>query len=93
MNREILQGKQDVSVQLKKLHCRNCLFIIARYYNTRNEALKATKKPDFVKHGHKDVVQLFLDHSDQSIELNARDDYWWTVFSTACYQRQKTLDK
>ena len=43
--------------------------------------------------GHKDVVQLFLDHSDSNIELNARDNDGWTAFMFACYCGHKDVVK
>ena len=43
--------------------------------------------------GHKDVVQLFLDHSDSNIELNARDNDGWTAFMFACYCRRNDVVK
>ena len=42
--------------------------------------------------GHKDVVQLLLDHSER-IELNARDNSGWTAFLKACYFGHKDVVK
>ena len=42
--------------------------------------------------GRKDVVQLFLDHSDR-IELNARDSFGRTAFMFACSRGRKDVVK
>ena len=42
--------------------------------------------------GHKDVVQLLLDHSGR-IELNARDNDGWTAFMWACFNGHKDVVK
>ena len=41
-------------------------------------------------HGHKDVVQLLLDHSER-IELNARTECGRTAFMCACAYQQKNV--
>ena len=40
--------------------------------------------------GHKDVVQLLLDHSER-VELNARDNIGNTAFIFACYGAKKNV--
>ena len=40
--------------------------------------------------GHKDVVQLLLEHSER-IELNARANDGWTAFMLACYFGHKDV--
>ena len=43
------------------------------------------------KNGHKDVVQLLLDHSER-IDLNAKDDYGGiTAFMLACSEDTQML--
>ena len=34
--------------------------------------------------GHKDVVKLLLDHSDEKIDFDAQDVNGWTAFMQAC---------
>ena len=38
--------------------------------------------------GHKNVVQLLLDHSVNRIDVNARNDYGYTAFMYACAWEQ-----
>ena len=42
--------------------------------------------------GHKDVVQLLLDHPDK-IDLNAKENDGWTAFIYACYRGHKDVVK
>ena len=41
--------------------------------------------------GHKDVVQVLLDHFDTNIDLNARSDGRWTAFMFACRSGHKDI--
>ena len=41
--------------------------------------------------GHTDIVKLMFDHSDRSIELNAKDDFGGTVFMFACKNGHKDV--
>ena len=41
--------------------------------------------------GHTDVVQLFLNHSDQNIELNVKVEYGMTAFIWACQKGHKDV--
>merc|ERR1711860_410409 len=41
--------------------------------------------------GHKDVVQLLLDHSDSNIELNAKDGDGTTALMWACHEGHKDV--
>ena len=42
-------------------------------------------------YGHKDVVQLLLDHSEPSIDVNARGDKGLTAFIWACRNGHKDV--
>ena len=41
--------------------------------------------------GHKDVVQLMLDHSNSNIDLNARDNKGGTAYLGACSEGHKDV--
>ena len=43
--------------------------------------------------GHKHIVQLFLDQSNKSIQLNAQDDSEATAFMSACQKGHKDVFK
>ena len=42
---------------------------------------------------HKDIVKLFLDHSDRNIEFNILDKYGRTPFMLACRKGHKDIVK
>ena len=71
-----------------KLVCNNgqkiaVYMLIAHDLNAR-DAYGFTAFMNACINGHKDVVKLLLDHSDNNIDVNATDNAGWTAFMYAC---------
>ena len=43
--------------------------------------------------GHRDVIKILIDHSQENIDFNARNDIRWTAFMYACNKGHKDVVK